>query len=95
MRQCCGANMLPKRHQQSVYLDPLRARHEFFQHLQCFFGLCGLHQTPAVHHAMHVNIHTDGGLPGCHAEGEVGAFRPHTSDSHFELPSIKNTIFDT
>ncbi len=59
MRQRTRADMLAKRHQQPVDVDPLGNGHLFFQYGQGFSGVFSLHIPPAVGYAVHMNIDAD------------------------------------
>lgn len=79
-------NMLAKRHQYTIYLNPVLSRESG---LKCRYGLfrgLSLNVTPAIGDTMNVNIHTDQRNATGNAQCEISTFRPDPSKREQDLP---------
>ena len=62
MRLSASADVLPKWHEELVDLNPMFARQFTFQFGHGLFRRRGIHITPPIGHAMHMDIHPDSTL---------------------------------
>jgi hypothetical protein len=77
-----GTDVLPKRNEQAIDLDPVAARQFGGQRGCRSFRGRGIDISPAIRDTMHVNIHRDTRLSAGNSEHEVRAFDPNTRKGH-------------
>lgn len=77
MGEIAGANVFAEGHKQAVDLDPIAAREDLAERDHGLFW-CGCpHVSPAIGHAVDMNIHADERLSTGNAQNEMSAFWTH------------------
>jgi len=70
--EIAGANVFSKGDQESIDLDPIAAREFLTQRDHCLFRRGGLHITPAIRHAMDMNVDADKRFSAGNPQNKMG-----------------------
>src|SRR5689334_19691688 len=72
-----GADMFAERAEETVALDPVTLRKDLLERGHCLCGRARRNDTPAIGHAVDVDVDADARLAAGDAECEVRAFGSH------------------